>query len=246
MSQLPPTHPPVQGRTLRRIIVQDGSAVSQPASPAPDVKEAGKRYLLWAGVIGAVLVGLVVVIALLRSNNNPSGGTTSNLSAEMLARTPSAAVQPTTQPGTTPNVASTELPGTPMPNEGGDHVGPGQPITYTNYPPTSGKHYPGTAEFGFSYKEIAEGYLVHSMEHGAVVIYYRPDLPEGVKENLRQLFTQIPPDKDGLVKLIVAPYPKLKTPMALAAWTRLLPLSEFDFEQIWAFYHALVSKGPEG
>jgi hypothetical protein len=133
-----------------------------------------------------------------------------------------------------------------MPNEGSEHVAPGEPITYTNYPPTSGKHYPGVAELGFSYKQIAEGYLVHSMEHGVIVLYYRPDLPESVKESLRKLFTQLPPDKAGPVKLIVTPYPKLKTPMALAAWTRLLPLSEFDFQQIWTFYRAWVSKGPEG
>jgi hypothetical protein len=195
--------------------------------------------------VGAVLVGLAVVITLLVGNNR-GVRTPSKVGPELKLATPAADLQPTSQSGTTPSVDPKDLPGTAIPFEGSDHVGPGQPITYTNYPPTSGRHYPGTAELGFSYKEIAEGYLVHSMEHGAVVIYYRPDLPESSKESIRKLFTQIPPDKDGLVKLIAAPYPKLKTPMAIAAWTRLLPLSEFDFEQILAFYRAWVSKGPEG
>ena len=208
------------------------------------MKEVGKRNLLWAGVAGAALAGLIVAITLLGSKN-ASGGAVSNV-PDLRRETPTADVQPTTQPANTPANASLDPLGTPMPDEGSEHVAPGEPITYTNYPPTSGKHYPGTAELGFSYKEIAEGYLVHSMEHGVIVLYYRPDLPESVKESLRKLFTQLPLDKDGLIKLIVTPYPKLKTPMALAAWTRLLPLSKFDFLQIWTFYHAWVSKGPEG
>jgi hypothetical protein len=245
MSELPPTNPPVQGRTLRRVIIQDGSTIPQPAPPAPTLEKRGKRNLLWTGIVGAVLVGLAVVITLLVGNNG-GAGTPSKVGPELKLATPAADLQPSTQPGNTPSVDPKDLPGTAIPFEGSDHVGPGQPITYTNYPPTSGRHYPGTAELGFSYKEIAEGYLVHSMEHGAIVLYYRPDLPESVKESIRKLFTQIPPDKDGLVKLIAAPYPKLRTPMALAAWMRLLPLSEFDFEQILTFYRAWVSKGPEG
>jgi hypothetical protein len=244
MSQLPPTNPPAQGRALRRVIIQDAPAISQPASHAPSVQEAGRRNLLWMGIAGAAVLGLVAVIVLLVGNN--TGGAPSKVSPELKLETPIADLQPATQPGNTPSVDPNDLPGTAMPYEGSDHVGPSEPITYTNYPPTSGRHYPGTAEYGFSYKEIAEGFLVHSMEHGAVVLYYRPDLPESVKEKIRKLFTQIPPDKDGLVKLIAVPYPKLQTPMAVAAWTRLLPLSDFDFEQILAFYRAWVSKGPEG
>ncbi len=84
------------------------------------------------------------------------------------------------------------------------------------------------------------------MEHGAIVLYYRPDVPDSVKRSLRDLLTQLPPDQNGNVRLIVAPYPKLRTPMALAAWTRLLPMSDFNFIQIWVFYRAWMGKGPEG
>ena len=82
----------------------------------------------------------------------------------MMSQSTGAAVVATTN-------TSADLPGTPMPSEGNKHVSAGEVITYTNYPPSSGTHYDATAQYGFSAVEIPEGQIVHSMEHGAVVLY---------------------------------------------------------------------------
>src|SRR5262245_21191422 len=61
-----------------------------------------------------------------------------------------------------------------FPNEGQIHVPVGTVVVYGTDPPTSGNHYPEPQDGGFFDHEIAAGYLVHSMEHGGVIIYYNP------------------------------------------------------------------------
>lgn len=152
--------------------------------------------------------------------------------------------QPTAQPTT-----QTSIPagiGTAVPNEGNAHVAEGSSILYKTYPPSSGSHYPSTAPYGFSEIEVPEGYFVHSMEHGAVVLYYRPDVSNEVKQQLRDLFNKLPAGQFG-VQLIVTPYSKgMTTPLAIAAWDRLLLMKEYNFDEIQAFYQSWVNKGPEG
>ncbi len=205
--------------------------------------------LVIGGIIGAILAGLVLIVLLLGGNNTPSAGTVPNNGGTVVggATAPVPVVSnPTNQTGgPTIQVQSSNLPGTPVPEEGKDHVPASQAITYKSYPPSSGTHYDATAEYGFSDKEIEEGKLVHSLEHGAIVLYYKPDLPADVLDSLRQAYTKLPLSKHGKVKLVITPYPKLQSPMLIAAWTRIEPLTAFNFERIQAFYGALVDKGPE-
>lgn len=132
-----------------------------------------------------------------------------------------------------------------MPEEGKDHVAEGSVITYKSSPPSSGTHYGSTAPYGLSDKEIAEGMLVHSLEHGVIVLYYKPGLPDKVLQDLRDAYSSLPPAKYGKVKLVITPYPKLQTPLVLAAWGRVLPFTEFNYDKVRAAYQALVDKGPE-
>src|SRR5437660_989147 len=54
------------------------------------------------------------------------------------------------------------------------HVPDGSPLTYKHYPPSSGHHYPSPAPAGISATAIPEGRWVHSLEHGYIVILYKP------------------------------------------------------------------------
>ena len=154
-------------------------------------------------------------------------------------------------PTATPATTSTPNPllgiGTAVPDEGAAHAPLKTVITYTTYPPSSGTHYPDTAPNGFSDVPIPEGYFVHSMEHGAVVLYYRPDISDQVKQQLKDLFNKLTPDKDGQVKLVVVPYTNgMTTPLAIAAWDRLLLMKRTTTSrEIRAFYQNWVNKGPE-
>jgi hypothetical protein len=132
-----------------------------------------------------------------------------------------------------------------MPDEGNAHVAQGTIIIYKNYPPTSGTHYPSTADPGFYEQPVPEGFIVHSMEHGYIVLYYNPDLPNATKKQLKDLMTMLPLNGSSKPKLIIVPYTNMPTPLAIAAWRRLLLIKEFNFDEIRTFYQEWVNKGPE-
>lgn len=67
------------------------------------------------------------------------------------------------------------LPGTKMADLGRDHIVVGQESKFNSNPPTSGPHYEDWIRSGI-YEEVKDDrYLVHSLEHGYVVISYNCD-----------------------------------------------------------------------
>src|SRR5436309_10545185 len=55
------------------------------------------------------------------------------------------------------------------------HVPIGSAIEWSSNPPSSGPHYPIWAAYQTYAMPVDLGYLVHDMEHGAVVLFYRCD-----------------------------------------------------------------------
>lgn len=63
-------------------------------------------------------------------------------------------------------------PGMEVKQLGREHVGDISGITYTSNPPTSGKHFPLWAKPGVYPKIFSDGYLIHDLEHGYIVMSY--------------------------------------------------------------------------
>ncbi len=70
------------------------------------------------------------------------------------------------------NVLTKPLPGEAIADGGREHVTDIAGINYTSDPPTSGTHFPVWAKPGVYDRLISDGYFIHSMEHGYVVIWY--------------------------------------------------------------------------
>ncbi len=137
--------------------------------------------------------------------------------------------------------------GIAVPSEGSAaHVPDGSPLTYMHYPPSSGHHYPSPAPAGFSATPIPEGNWVHSLEHGYVVILYKPSASGAPSEaQLRDILATFPKEKHGEVKLVITPYDHMDSPITAVAWERQLSLDTFDAGQLRQFYQASVDHGPE-
>ena len=69
-------------------------------------------------------------------------------------------------------VSSQPLPGVEEVQDGRNHAVEGTPLTYKFSPPTSGDHYPSWITKGFYDEPRADGNLVHSQEHGYVILWY--------------------------------------------------------------------------
>lgn len=142
--------------------------------------------------------------------------------------------------------APADGPGRAVPNEGAVHVQEGSPITYQHYPPASGTHYPRWARYGVYQNTIPEGYWVHNLEHGAIVVLYKcTDDCAAKAAEIEQLYRQLPNGKYGEVKLVALPYDNMQTTYAVVAWDRIDEFDEWDPERVTRFYQAYVDKGPE-
>ena len=64
------------------------------------------------------------------------------------------------------------LPGEKELQDGREHKPDGSKLDYKFNPPTSGDHYPSWISKGFFDEPRADGNLVHSLEHGYVIIWY--------------------------------------------------------------------------
>jgi hypothetical protein len=133
-----------------------------------------------------------------------------------------------------------------MTEAGRHHVPRGTPVTYGHEPPTSGAHWPRPEEWGVYEQTVPSELWVHNLEHGGLVILYncvRP-CPELVAQ-LREAYATFPRSKWGHVKLLVTPYPRLRTPLAILAWAWIDEMEAFDRARLLRAYTARVDRGPE-
>lgn len=139
------------------------------------------------------------------------------------------------------------LAGTRYPDMGRGHVPQCVP-QYNSTPPTSGCHQPTWAPWEISDAPIPDGLQVHNLEHGGIMVQYRPDpipgLPGAHVEDL-QAFVQELRQQRKYCKVILAPYPGLQDPIALTAWGWLQTLDEFDETAVKRFIDDHLEKGPE-
>ena len=125
-------------------------------------------------------------------------------------------------------------------NLGQQHLQPGQDYTsYNSKPPTSGPHAPAPAPCGVSRQPIPDTVQVHDLEHGVVMVQCRPDLDRGQVQALEAL------GRSYSSHVLVAPYPRLPTPVAATAWTKLLRLDRADTGKLRRFIDRFRQHGPE-
>ena len=125
------------------------------------------------------------------------------------------------------------------PDEGRSHLSsPVQTPVYNENPPTSGLHNPTWQTAGVYANQQDLTMLVHSLEHGYIVIYHR-DLTPDEYLKLANLAKSTP------YKIIVTPYAKSPSRIALTAWTHMQKCDKYNEQVILAFINAYRDQGPE-
>jgi len=128
-------------------------------------------------------------------------------------------------------------------NKGTNHIS--QEVAYEETPPLSGPHWSNWVEAGYYEQPQQPELLVHSLEHGAVVIYYDPDaITEEARSDLRERANTY---TGNWTSVIVVPHPQenREAPYTLTAWRHRLRLSEYDPDAVTAFIAEYLGRGPE-
>lgn len=130
------------------------------------------------------------------------------------------------------------------------HVGECSDLAYSTSPPVFGDHYPAWAAYKTYDFPVPLGYLVHDLEHGAIVLFY--DCPEGCTDEVAEaqaFIHALPADPrcgaDVRVQVVLVPRPGLASRWAASAWGFSLNAECFDPEVFGQFYADHVGKGPE-
>jgi hypothetical protein len=133
------------------------------------------------------------------------------------------------------------------PSPGNDHVEAGTDIEYERTPPTGGDHYPASSatRAGFYEEPQPYGALVHSLEHGAAVVYYDPArLSPEAEDHLRSMAQTY---TGRWQSFIAVPNPEDDPEAAyvLTAWEKRLTMDEYDPETTRQFTGEYLGRGPE-
>ena len=138
--------------------------------------------------------------------------------------------------------------------EGFAHVAVCSYVDYLTLPPSSGNHYPNWAAFMTYDQPVPEGFWVHDLEHGAIVLTYNCG-EAGCAEDIaaaQQMIEAFPQDPIcnpvvGGVKsrFVMTPDPRLDVRFAASAWGWTLRANCFDPSAFLAFAQAHYGQGRE-
>ncbi|GLW10625.1 hypothetical protein Misp01_57530 [Microtetraspora sp. NBRC 13810] len=109
-------------------------------------------------------------------------------------------------------------------------------ITYKENPPVGGEHNPVWQNCGVYDAPLANEHAVHSMEHGAVWITYRPDLPKAQVDRLKELASDD--------YMLLSPYPGLPAPVVVSSWNHQLKLQSAEDPRL-PRYISKYKNGPD-
>ncbi len=101
-------------------------------------------------------------------------------------------------------------------------------VAYPQTPPVGGKHSATWQNCGVYSAPVQNENAVHSLEHGAMWITYRPDLPASE-------IATIVGDTSGEPYALVSPYPELPSPIVASAWGVQLKLTSASDPRLKSF-----------
>lgn len=122
---------------------------------------------------------------------------------------------------------------------------------YSSNPPSSGPHYPIWANYQEFQTPVKPGYLVHSEEHGGVLLLYKCDGAAcgPIQEGLRKIRDDVPTDPTCdptiRVRVVIAPDPDLDVPVAAATWGWTYKADCLDVPTLEAFAKDHYGQGTE-
>lgn len=105
-------------------------------------------------------------------------------------------------------------------------------------PPIGGSHNSIWQNCGIYAIPLDNSLATHTMEHGAIWLAYRSDLPAEQVEELRDLVR-------GKTYTLMAPYPDLEADVVMSSWSRQLVIDSFPDERIEDFVGRYRQQGPE-
>lgn len=168
-----------------------------------------RKRLIGYGAGGALVLAAVIAVAIVLLTGGGGGGNTAT--AQVLPSGGKVPEPQVTDLKTAAKAAGAKL--ISFPAQSRDHTESlNDKVKYKTNPPTAGKHYFEPAADGAYAKAPPDVQLVHTQEHGRIVIWFKPSLPKADRAGLKALFDQ---DAD---KMVLVPRENMPYAVAATAW----------------------------
>jgi hypothetical protein len=122
----------------------------------------------------------------------------------------------------------------------------GTPLDHTDWPPRAGPYYPATAGYGVPGRWVSEGYWVHTLLHGGVVVLYRCGGDcSAIERTLAADVATFPPSRSWeKVKILALPTDRIDQGIVLVAFGATEHLPAWDRARALRFYREHLDRGP--
>jgi hypothetical protein len=196
------------------------------------VRRSWRTYRAVTAVVGCgLLVGATVACG------GDEGGDTAARATTSAPTSTSTAVVHTVPPVTRTTIAPPD--GVETFSVSASHIPPETSFTYAEVPPVGGPHALSWETCTFYDRPVPNETAVHSLEHGAIWITYRPDVPQVELQVLRDMARQ-------RANLLVSRWDDgLPAPIVLASWGRRLKVESAQDPRVQQFILAFSGMSPE-
>lgn len=171
---------------------------------------AARKRMVGYGVAGVLGVGVLIAIVLIVTSAGGGGG---GKKAAGSGDYPSASVpkRKVTDLAKATSAAGCQLKS--FKSTGRNHVQ--TKVKYDSNPPTNGNHFPEPAQDGVYTQAPPITQLVHTLEHGRIIMWFKPGAPAKVRGSLKALF-----DEDPYQMVLTPNTTKMPYQVAASAWGR--------------------------
>jgi hypothetical protein len=175
-------------------------------------EEQQRKRMVGFGAAGLLVVALIIVLVVVAAGGNGGGGGEGQ-AAELLPDGGSVPEQQEFDLAAAARAAGCEL----RSRRASDRTHTNSLDAVVNYdtnPPTSGRHYQFPAEDGAYGEAPQDEELVHTLEHGRVIVWFKPNLSEDQRADLKAFF-----DEDSY-QMVLVPRSNMPYQVAATAWNR--------------------------
>jgi hypothetical protein len=204
-----------------------------------------RRLQMGGGAVLGLAAIAAAVIALTAGGSNADGPKpVANAKANIPAPGPDASAD-----GLVAAVKAAQCTVLNPPSEGRTHVA--TTVTYKNSnPPASGPHNPTPAQDGIYApgNEPAKENWVHTLEHGRILIQYRPGTPKATRDGLETVGSEELNGTPAYHVAVMENNTRMPYAVAAIAWTHVLGCDAMNpkvYDAIRAFRARYTDKGPE-
>jgi hypothetical protein len=209
-----------------------------------------RKKMVGYGVGGALATAVVVVLVVLVAGGGGGGGSDAQ-AAEVFPEGGSFPEQKVFEVAPAAKAAGCQLKSVKGSGVATHTTSLDERVKYKTNPPTTGRHYEIPAQDGIYGKAPQDEELVHGMEHGRVIFWVKPSLPEDQRADIRALVD------DDTYQMFLVPRSNMPYAVAATAWNadpepggtgRLLLCNEVNdktFDALAAFRDEHRSQGPE-